>query len=130
MSVPENYDAAYMSNSKWQKLFRALIANGIEVERAEWWLSGEIQPFLHRFPAESDIGEAGFLDGKFPPVEYRLIEKVVIPHSFRPELQRDYTTQQVTSQIVYVLEGAGKFPIEVSADGLSIVANSRGRVYG
>ena len=116
------YSASFMSNAKWLSFFRTLIQAGITIERAEWRFIDSSHSIWMSFPAERDLRPIRFADGKFPPFEYRWLESVFIPHSFKPTPGVGLTRAQDTAGIVAALAQAGQFPIEKSAEGLVLRA--------
>jgi hypothetical protein len=119
------YGASFMSNAKWLKLFRAVIDAGIAVERAQWRFIDSEHSIQVSFPEERDLGPTRFADGKFQPFEYRWIESVYVPNVFRPTPSVGYEKRQDTGALVAALEKVGRFPVEVSPDGITIVGYRR-----
>jgi hypothetical protein len=115
-----NYDASFMSNAKWLRLFRAVMQAGVSIERAEWRFIGSAHSIWQSFPSEHDLMPTRFADGKFHPFEYRWLESVFIPSRFRPTVGVGYEREQNTNAIVAALEIAGQFSIENSEKGVTI----------
>lgn len=114
------YSASYMSNTKWLKLFRAVNSAGVSLERVRWKFI-DTEHFVEvSFPTERDLQLTRFSDGKFQPFEYRWLESVFIPHTFRPTVGVGYEKKQDTAAVLSALERAGQFPIEVSPEGVTI----------
>lgn len=120
-----NYDASFMSNAKWLRLFRAVIQAGISIERAEWRFIGSAHSLWQSFPSERDLMPTRFSDGKFQPFEYRWLESVFIPSRFGSIVGVGYEQEQDTRAIAAVLDVAGQFSIEKSESGLTIYAYRR-----
>ena len=123
--VMANYDASFMSNAKWLRLFRAVIQANVGIERAEWRFIGSAHSIWQSFPSEHDLMPTRFADGKFQPFEYRWLESVFIPSRFRPIAGVGYEREQDTNAVVAALEDAGQFSIEQSEKGLTIHAYRR-----
>jgi hypothetical protein len=119
------YSASFMSNAKWLSLFQAVIRANVEIQRAEWRFLDSSHSVWVSFPSEGDLLPTRFADGKFQPFEYRWLESVYIPNSYRPVRDVGYVRRQDTESVVRVLANAGQFPIEVSADGITIRAYRR-----
>lgn len=119
------YEASYMSDAKWLKLFRAIIHAGIHIEHAHWKFIDSTHAYWKSFPAEKDLTPTRFADGKFQPFEYRWIESVFVPHRFRPIADVGFERHQDTEAMVTALELAGQFNIEETADGITIHAYKR-----
>ena len=116
------YSASFMSDAKWLKLFRTIIACGVSIERAEWFVIDSPHSFSQSFPSERDLLPTRFEDGKFQPFEYRWIESVYIPNRFKPTIGVGYEREQDTSAMVAALDAVGQFPIEEMDDGVRIYA--------
>jgi hypothetical protein len=119
------YDASYMSNAKWLRLFRTAIRAQISFEFAVWRYIDSDHSAQIAFPKGFDLGETRFNDGRFQPHEYKWIESVFIPNSYRPKAGIGYEKKQETAAFVEALAKVGKFPVEVSEDGITIVAYRR-----
>ncbi len=119
------YEASFMSDAKWLKLFRAIIQAGIHIERAEWRFIDTAHSMWKSFPAEKDLLPTRFADGKFQPFEYRWLESVYIPGRFRPIADVGFERQQDTEAIIAALASVGQFNIEENADGITIHAYRR-----
>jgi hypothetical protein len=123
--VLSKYGASFMSNAKWLSLFKAVIRARIEIQHAEWRFLDTTHSVWVSFPTDDDLLPTRFADGKFQPFEYRWLESVYIPHSYRPVHDVGYERCQDTGAVLRVLAEAGQFPIEVSADGITIRAYRR-----
>jgi hypothetical protein len=119
------YSASFMNNAKWLSFFRAIIQAGIKVERAEWRFIDSTHSIWESFPDERDLLPTRFADGKFQPIEYRWLESVYIPNSFRPKAGVGYELRQDTGAMVNALAKVGQFPIEESATGIALQAYRR-----
>jgi hypothetical protein len=119
------YSASLMSNAKWRKLFNAVIDAGVVIERARWRFIDSDHTIEVSFPLAHDLREEGFADGKFQPFEYRWIEAVYVPNTFKPTPGVGYEVKQNTAGLVAALEKAGEFPIEEGPDGITIVGYRR-----
>jgi hypothetical protein len=116
------YSASFMSDAKWLKLFRTIIASGVSIEHAVWFVIDSPHSFTTSFPSEHDLLPSRFKDGKFQPFEYRWIESVYIPNRFKPIIGVGYEREQHTSAIITALDAVGQFPIEEMDDGVRIYA--------
>ena len=116
------YSASLMSNAKWIKLFRAVLNSSIEINHAEWRYIDSPTTEWKRFPKEQDLGEKGFLDGLFQPYEYRWIESIFIPSSYRPAPGVGLEKSQDTSRLQSVLSEVGQFPIFQQNSGVVVLA--------
>jgi hypothetical protein len=120
------YSASLMSNAKWLKLFRAVFDAKVAVTRAEWYFIDAETPIHFGFPAESDLQATGVADGRFPPFEYKWIERIHVPRSFRPDSKRpEHEVTQDVDEMLAALHRAGQFPVEENSDGISIFAYKR-----
>lgn len=109
-----------MNIAKWLKQFLAVISAGISLERAQWKFIDMAHFVEVAFPVELDLEPTRFTDGKFQPFEYRWLEFVFIPHSFKPKVDVGNEKKQDTVSVLAALEKAGQFPVEFSSEGVTI----------
>jgi hypothetical protein len=119
------YSASLMSDAKWLSFFRAITHAGITVERAEWRFIDSTHSIWQSFPSENDLLPTRFADGKFQPFEYRWLESIYVPSSFKSTVGVGYERHQDTGAIVDTLAKVGQFPIEESAGGITLQAYHR-----
>ncbi|WP_018605372.1 hypothetical protein [Uliginosibacterium gangwonense] len=123
------YDASFMSDAKWLRLFRAVVSAGLVIDRASWKFVDSEHSIWQSFPSDRDLMPTRFADGKFQPFEYKWIESVFIPARYRPIEDVGYEKTQDTQGIVAALESEGKFQITKSETGITIHAYQR-RTFG
>ena len=119
------YSASFMSDAKWLKLFRAIIQAEIQINRAEWRFIDSTHSIWESFPSSDDLMPTRFADGRFQPFEYRWLESVFIPCSYKPIPGVGYERQQNTAAVLAALAAVGQFPIEESTIGITINAYRR-----
>jgi hypothetical protein len=119
------YSASFMSNAKWLSFFRAIILAGIPIERAEWRFIDSTHSIWEPFPSERDLLPTRFADGRFQPFEYRWIESIYIPSSFKPTEGVGYERHQDTEAVVSTLARTGQFLVEKPANGITLYAYLR-----
>jgi len=119
------YSASFMSNAKWLSFFRSIIQAGIIIERAEWRFIDSTESMWKPLPSEHDLLPTGFADGKFQPFDFRWIESIYIPASFKPIEGVGYERHQDTEAVIGALAEAGQFQVEVSANGVKLHAYRR-----
>lgn len=119
------YSASFMSNAKWLRLFNAVIQAGLNIERAEWRFIDSNHCFRQSFPTSNDLLPTRFADGAFQPIEYRWLESVFIPGSYRPTPGVGYERRQDIAAVLTALKKAGQFEVEESAGGITIHAYRR-----
>jgi len=118
------YAVSYMSDSKWRKLFTAVDEAGIKIERAVWRFIASDHAFNWGWPTACDLDVVGMKDGRFQPFEYRWIESIFVPREYRPygdEHVPHAARHQDVDGLVSVLRRAGKFMIEESPEGITIL---------
>ena len=107
LRVRSRYGASFMSNTKWLRLFNAIIAAGLVIERAEWKVIGIDHSFRESFPGSDDLLPTKFSDGRFQLLEYRWLESVFIPKSYQPIADVGCKRRQDTVSLLAVLANAG-----------------------
>lgn len=121
--IRRNFNASFMSNTKWKKLFIAL--EPLEIAQAYWKFVDLDEEFLDLLVSKHDlmdkfIGESGLRIG---PCAYRRIEWIEIPH-----IGKDLVTpnvpflnfEQNTKGIVPILNEIGKFELRATDRGIRI----------
>ena len=116
------YSASFMSNTKWLRLFSAVIESGLKIEYAEWRVIGSDRSFWEPFPTSIDLLPTRFSDGRFQLLEYRWLESVFIPSGYKPTSAVGYERKQDTVSLVAVLATAGQFQVEESIGGVTVHA--------
>lgn len=119
------YDASFMSDAKWLRLFQAVISAGLVIDRACWKFIDSEHSFWQSFPSGRDLMPTRFADGKFQPFEYKWIESVFIPARYKPIEGVGYEKTQDIQAIVAALESEGKFQVTESEAGITIHAYQR-----
>lgn len=117
----KRFTASFMSNAKWRALFKTIAAANLDIKRSEWKLVGDDYIAVHQMPTELDINETRFSDGAFQPFEYKYIEWIFIPRSYKPYPNVESTINQDVAGLVRALENSGrKFPLYIDERGVTI----------
>jgi hypothetical protein len=114
--------ASYMSDTKWVRLFCGVVRAGVQIETAEWRILGSDHIFWEAFPGESELLPRRFSDGRFNNLEYRWIDRIFVPATYRPVKNVGYTKTQDIPALDRCLRDIGEFQIDLAADGLIIHA--------
>jgi len=109
-----------MSNSKWYKLFVTWDKSGIEIEFSEWSFIGSDHKEVHRLPYENELYDERFSDGYFQPFEYKWIESIYIPNTYRPISGVGFERKQDIEGLIRSASTVGKFPIFRTSGGIEI----------
>lgn len=119
------YSSSSMSNTKWVKLFKAVIESPVDVDRALWRFIDSEQVMMERMPGEKDLLPERFRDGRFQPFEYKWIESIFIPKEF-PRIEGvGYRVKQDTTSLAAHLRRVARFDIDEVEDGLWIYGYRR-----
>ena len=114
-----------MNNAKWLRLFRAVIALGVDLPRVRWhYIDGDHAVWIP-FPGEKDLRQRRFADGRFQPHEYKWIERLFIPHRYQVKANVGLWREQPTAAVRRAIEAAGHFALTEDDDGLSLWAYGR-----
>ncbi|HBF28767.1 hypothetical protein [Rhizobium sp.] len=117
----DNYDASFMNNTKWLRLFCTVINAGIPIKQASWKLIDLPRAMLMPFPDFHELLPTRFSDGRFQPFEYKWIESIFVPHRYRPIANVGYEKIQDTTALWVALTSAQEqFPVEQSDTGITI----------
>ena len=116
------YSVSFMSNSKWLRMFKAVANSNIEVQRSEWHFIDSDNVLHYPMPQESQLMAERFQDGLFQPFEYKWIESIFIPSSFKPKAGVGYIIEEDTKGVLSAIEQAGQFATELTEAGLWIHA--------
>jgi len=120
--IASRYSVSTMSNAKWLRLFRAVIAANVVIEKAEWRFLANDHPSSLPFPQEKDLRPTRFADGPFQPVAYRWIESVFAPREYAPRPGIGLRRRQDIAGLRAAIEAAGLFELEEDRNGLTLVA--------
>ena len=119
------FSVAHMSNAKWRKALRAIATAELRLTRSEWKCIDSDHVMVHGIPHLTDILEGRFADGQFPPFEYKWIEWVRFPRTYKPHRGEVYEVAQDIEGLRQALETCGKLKIEVDESGLTLFAYGR-----
>lgn len=108
-----------MSNARWRDFF--LTAASLGLYYSEWkWVSGN-RIEINRMPFEQDLWETRLADGYFQLDEYKYIERIFIPRSYKPYPGVGLVREQDVDGLIEALGRTGKkFPFEVDERGFTI----------
>ena len=117
-----DFAVAHMSNAKWRKVLRAIANAGLLLTRSEWKCIGTDHVMVHGIPRLTDIMENRFADGQFQPFEYKWIEWVRFPRTYKPSSRSAYEVKQDLDGLQRILEKCGKLKLELDERGLTLFA--------
>jgi hypothetical protein len=116
---------AFMSNAKWQKLFKVINRESMELGFCEWKLVDETNPIYGKLPilqnlGDDYVGDDGALNG---PFEFKRIEWILIPseHSYSP--YKNAPKKFLRQNMDIVLEkssSSGNFEFDVLDNGIKV----------
>jgi hypothetical protein len=88
------FAVAHMSNAKWRKVLHALATADFGLTRSEWKCIDSDHVLVHGIPRLTDILETRFADGQFQPFEYKWVEWVRFPRTYRSYKGEVYEVRQ------------------------------------
>lgn len=80
---------------------------------------------VHAIPRLTDITENRFADGQFQPFEYKWIEWVSFPRTYRPYDGEVYEVSKDIEGLPRVLDNCGRLQIQTDESGLTLWAYGR-----
>jgi hypothetical protein len=119
------FAVAHMSNAKWRKVLRAIATTDLGLTRSEWKCIDSDHVLVHAIPRLADILENRFADGQFQPFEYKWIEWVRFPRSYRPHCGEVYEVRQDVEGLKHLLQACGKLRLIFDEAGLTLFAYER-----
>jgi hypothetical protein len=119
------FSVAHMSNAKWRKVLRAIATCELQLSRSEWKCIDTDHVMIQGIPQLRDIMENRFADGPFQPVDYKWLEWVRFPRTYRPYPGEVYEVAQDVDGLKRVLESCGKLQLRLDEDGLTLFAYGR-----
>ena len=108
-----------MSNTKWWAFFLAAVDLGLD--HSEWKYVSSDHLETKRIPRQHDLHESRFADGYFQPHEYKYIQWIFVPSSYKPYPGVGLVREQDVDGLIETLDRTSKeFPYEVDEHGLTI----------
>lgn len=120
-----SFSVSYMSDTKWRKALGAIADAGLQLERATWKFIDSEHLYEWGVPSRSDLLTTRLADGSFQPVEYKWIEWIRFPRSWRPVADVDYSIAQDVQGLKRVLATVGSFHYEEDEHGLTLFGYGR-----
>lgn len=118
------YQYSFMSDTKWRRAFTAIAGSGVKIERAIWrFIDGEA-PWETGLPSVEELDERRLRDGRFQPVEYRWIESIFIPRTFRRRKEIVLDIEQPVDAVIDALRREGDFFLQIRDEGVTVVGYS------
>jgi hypothetical protein len=119
------FAVAHMSNAKWRKVLRVLATADVGFTRLEWKCIDSDHILIHGIPRLTDILENRFADGQFQPFEYKWIEWVRFPRTYRPYPGEVYEVRQDVEGLSQALAACGQLRLVLNDAGLTLFAYER-----
>jgi len=113
--VRRRFGVAYMSNTKWRRLFTVIARSDVVVREAVWAFIDSGRSFRWGLPGERDLLQTRLRDGAFLPFEYRWIRSIHIPRKV------GLLAEVEIARLASLLREAGDFMLEESEAGLTIL---------
>jgi hypothetical protein len=114
-----------MSNAKWRKVLRAIATCDLNLTRSEWKCIDSDHVMIHGIPRLTDIMEKRFADGQFQPFDYKWIEWVRFPRTYKPYRGEVYEVVQDVEGLKRILESCGRLLLQSDESGLTVFAYGR-----
>ena len=129
--IRREFPHAYMSNTKWRRMFEALEKSGIEIEQVVLKLIREDEPKTCSPPGSYLVDPPhAAIDNLCPggPVEFREIEWLEYPAIARFERPNNVPARAVEQDldaIESLIRSLGEYPVQRSSDAVRIIGYSR-----
>lgn len=119
--VSSKYSASFMSNTKWEKLFKALDTNDLLIKYILLKRVNRKEPYISYMPKVDDLEGIWVSEGKGEcNYFYKEIEWIELIHVHKPSNIPSQCIYQSTEVAFNVINNIGKFEIELNHSGLRI----------
>ena len=119
------FRVAYMSNAKWYKVLKTIALADLRLAGAEWKFTDSDRLYHWGVPRVQDLLPDRLADGRFQPVEYKWIEWIRFPRSYRPDPSREVEVEQDLEGLRQVLATVGRLQIEHEPGHLTLLGYGR-----
>ena len=115
-----------MNDTKWREVFRILIDQGIK--ECTWHFLNDPGEYKWPLPLLSDIRRDGIADGRWCPVYFRDIERVVVPRAYEVARGKGlvpWRRENDLPRLMAVLGSLGQLDTDEETDRLIIHGHRR-----